>query len=634
MAMDHKKNHGITPAQIKKIVSKTPITKKIAEKDAPKQIDGRPVKAKRLLGPWKKPKLLLDVPAATQHHSITYQCPNWFQFTEQADVSVIVPLHKNTLSISKQIESWDLHNDGLKVEIIYVDDCCPEGSRDVVLAKWSERKDIPRPVGKIIYSPECQGFGVSCNIGARHATGECLIFLKPTAVVTPGWVRPLVRQLKKEEVGVVGNMQISKVNGRDVIDSAGLEWNWDTNNFLTIGKELYNGIKLHKPFFMNNCPNDIFESQDREMVSNSCIAIRKSLFEELGGFNPNYRIAHWEDAELCMSAKEAGFRVVYQPNSKIYIEEDQRSHHKFYDHNVSYFMNKWVHSGRIDKIVSHKRQEFSEIKNIVIRRQAAHGDVLVAAAVAPALKKKYPDCKIIFSTICTDVLQNNPYIDRIANDQELSDRQFSLYYNLDMAYEYRPQTNILKAYADVVGVPVEDCQMFIDTQVIDGLPEDYIVIHAGNTGWAGRDWSAMKFDIISTQLQKLGHKVVCVGTLKDHRLNCDLDLRGKTNIAQLAYVIQNAKLLVGIDSFPMHIAQAFNTPSVCFFGSVRPDTRLICKNVTPIVANNLSCLGCHHRQPTPCVVTSHCETQFSDCVNQVSVTHFMTRIHEVLNGSN
>jgi ADP-heptose:LPS heptosyltransferase len=46
----------------------------------------------------------------------------------------------------------------------------------------------------------------------------------------------------------------------------------------------------------------------------------------------------------------------------------------------------------------------------------------------------------------------------------------------------------------------------------------------------------------------------------------DVDLRGKTNYQELAYVLKNSSLHVGIDSFPMHVCASFNVPLVAIFG--------------------------------------------------------------------
>lgn len=628
---------GMTPEQIRKAYKSKPELKPTISKT--KKITSsikRPSKSLRANSPLKKSKLiLLDTPVETSQIFIPYHVPSWFENKEKADISIIIPMFKSESAIKTLIESWDLINDGTKVEIIYVDDCCPQNSKDAVVSKWLERKDElkGRSIGKIIYNPENQGFGTSCNIGARHASSDYLIFLNADTIVTPGWLRPIVRLMNKNEIGIIGNMQLKKINGKDMIDSAGSEWDWTHSSFLHIGRDSYNGKKISNPFSLNNCPKDLFQTQEREMVTGACLAIRKNLFNEIGGFNPNYRLAYWEDSEICMMVKELGYKIVYQPNSRIYHtgQHSNSGGHKFNEHNKSYFINKWVNSGRIDKMIKSKRSNVVSVKNIVIQRKTAHGDVLIAASVAPALKNMYPDCKITFSTMCPHVLEGNPYIDKIVTKEEnINDKSFDLYYNLDMAYEYRPNTNILKSYADCVGVNVKDCKLYLNTNAVNDLPEDYIVFHAGNTNWAGRNWSKIKFDILSAQLQKIGHKIICIGSNHDNQITCDLDLRGKTNVSELSYVIKNAKAFVGIDSFPMHIAQTFDVPGVCFFGSIIPSTRIISENMKYVTATNLNCLGCHHRKPAPCTSTPTCETQFSDCINQVTVAQMLDKIQQIL----
>jgi ADP-heptose:LPS heptosyltransferase len=548
-------------------------------------------------------------------------------------VSVIVPCYKSAAVLKDLIGEWDL-KEGLKVEVIFVDDNCPLNSKQHVIQLWKSRKsELKDKIGKIFYSPVNQGFATSCNIGGYNASGEYLIFLNADTVVTPGWIRPITRLLRKEEVGIVGNMQIKHAGvWKDTFDSAGSEWSWETNSFEHVGRHIYRGERIKRPFALDNAPADLFEVQEREMVTGCCIAMRKDVFLAVGGFNPNYRIGYWEDSEICMSVREKGYKIMYQPNSRIYHKGHHAGAggHKYATHNINYFRNKWIATGRLDKLVKAKRAEIPKVKTIIIKRTTANGDVLMAAAVAPALKKKYPGVEIVFCTHCEGVVQGNPHIDRVITSYELSEKRFDVYFNLDMAYEFRPNTNILEAYADMVGVPVEDCELYLPTKEVEKLPNEYIVFHAGATKWAGRDWSPVKFEILANKLKENGHKIVCIGKSKDNSVTADLDLKGKTSIREMAYVIKNAKLHVGIDSFPMHVAQTFNTPSVCFFGSIDPKTRLVNNSVTPVIAEGLNCLGCHHRQPVPCTSLVHCETTMLDCINMVSVDNMLTKIENRL----
>jgi len=614
-----------TDKKVEKIKNKRPVYSPKKEQ-RPEKAVRNPKKA------WDK-KLLLETPAVSVLNAVQYPVPSWFSFTEKANVSVIVPLYKSAPVLEDLIKQWDLYNSGLKVEIIYVDDNCPINSKASVVNLWSEmRSKYNGPVGRIYNTIENQGFGVSCNVGAYYATGDHLIFLNADTIVTKDWIIPIVRLLKKPNVGIVGNLQIKK-GGQwdDYIDGAGSEWHWEDKTFHHIGRHSYNLKKIASPFHPSNCPKDILDSpKEVEMVTGCCLAINKSLFEQIGGFDPNYRIGYWEDSEICLSVRELGYKVMFTPNSKIYhkLSHSGSGGHKYQEHNKTYFLNKWVHTGRIDPLVKARRDDKPEVKSILIKRETAHGDVLAATAVVGALKKKHPGCKIWFNTGHPELVDGNPNIDGFIEDVELSERRFEIYYNLDMAYESRPKVNIIDAYSQIVGVKREDCEFFLKTKEVNCLPNKYIAIHAGyKTQWAGRDWPFLKFDILSKRLIEQGHEVVCIGSPHDHPVTNTLDMRGKTDVYELAYILKNADLFVGVDSFPMHVAQFMNTPGVCFFGSIDPKTRIYRENMKPVVAKGLDCLGCHHRKPTPCTFTSVCETKFSDCINKVSVDDMMDAIN-------
>jgi hypothetical protein len=349
------------------------------------------------------------------------------------------------------------------------------------------------------------------------------------------------------------------------------------------------------------------------------MAFNRQLFQEMGGFDTNYRIGCWEDSDICLRFREKGYKVMFQPDSKIYhqLGHSAAGNHKFAEHNRNYFFNKWVTSSRIDPLVKGVHKSKPKVHTILMQRQSARGDVLIAASIAAALKKKY-NCEIIFNTRCPEVLKGNPYITRVVDNTLVSERQSQLIINLDMVYEYRPFTNMLDAYADCAGVKTEDCKLFLSTTHVD-VPKEYIVIHAGRTSWVGRDWSPSKFGEIADKLMSRGEKVVCVGGKSDHLVPCHIDLRGKTDIGQLAYVIQHSKLFIGIDSFPMHVAQTFNVPGVVFFGGILGRNRLLRDNIVSVSAD-VPCLGCHHKKPQPCLVTNDCDRHLA-CID-LSVGNF------------
>jgi len=49
-----------------------------------------------------------------------------------------------------------------------------------------------------------------------------------------------------------------------------------------------------------------------------CAAFRRSMYVELGGFDPLYRPAYWEDTDLSYRAWRRGWKIIYEPGSVIY----------------------------------------------------------------------------------------------------------------------------------------------------------------------------------------------------------------------------------------------------------------------------------------------------------------------------
>jgi ADP-heptose:LPS heptosyltransferase/GT2 family glycosyltransferase len=618
-------NKGLTPYQIKKAIYGE--NKKINLKTTSKPLGlyQKKIKINRKLEKHDSSSLF-DVTYSTNQIYSQIPTPEWFDFTEKADISVICPLYM--CSLEDFIKSWDFFYEGLKLELIFIDDNCPWKTGEKLTKLWFERKNENSKIGKIFIGSINQGYNACCNFGAEVATGETLVFLNPEGKLFPRSIFNLVKLLNQPKVGAVGGLHI--LEKEDTVVESGLEWSWEFDKFLPIGSQIYNNQKIQKPFQMNNSPSDIFQSGEKEAVSSNFMAIKKSLFKELGRFSPTINHQSWNDADFCCNIKEKKLNILYQQSARIYYKKI-KTFDKFENKSKLMFFNKWVNSGRIDFIVNNIRKEsISQINSILIKRKMAHGDVLVAAAIAPALKKKYPKAKIIFDTNYPEVVQGNPWIDQVVT--KYSERQFNFFINLDMVYEYNPYKNFLQSYAEEAGVSVDDCKLFLETENVDfELPEKYIVMHAGNNFWAGRGWATIKFDQISKKLRKEGYKIVCVGTTSDHKpIYSDFDLRNKTSIKQMAHVIKNSSFFIGTDSFPMLVAETFKVKGISFFGSILPETRLITKTIKPISANDLPCIGCHHRKSIPCVSTVSCEIGVQECVNQITVDYMWTQIKNYL----
>ena len=124
---------------------------------------------------------------------------------------------------------------------------------------------------------------------------------------------------------------------------------------------------------------------------------------------------------------------------------------------------------------------------------------------------------------------------------------------------------------------------------------DYIVCSLETGVWQ-KDWLLEYWEDLFVKLKKRNRKVVIIGTkpnrFKDIRLSTNvLDLRGKTNLLELGYIIKKADLLINGCSLPVHIANAFNTPVIGLYGS-QPDYRAKPQRIFASICSEAECAPC------------------------------------------
>lgn len=272
--------------------------------------------------------------------------PDWFNYNDEVDISIIVPLYKSKNQVKHQIETWLFEE--VNYEIIYVNDFCPDDSYKQVLISWEQRK-LNRPIGKIIKVEHCNiGFGQACNLGAYHAKGKYLIFLNADTEITDHWVEPLYKSLiKNHNIGIIGNLQLN-LNDRNKIESMGSEWSWNDTTFLHIGRQVINGERIKGLTFSQI--NDM-SLQEREMVTGCCFIIRSDLFFDLQGFDPRFLMGYWEDSDLNLRVRSAGYKVYFEPKSIIYHSPGHSGGNACFIENKSKFINKWIKNDRIHNLV-------------------------------------------------------------------------------------------------------------------------------------------------------------------------------------------------------------------------------------------------------------------------------------------
>jgi hypothetical protein len=102
--------------------------------------------------------------------------------------------------------------------------------------------------------------------------------------------------------------------------------------------------------------------------------------------------------------------------------------------------------------------------------------------------------------------------------------------------------------------------------------EKYITVQ-NSSGMPGKCYDFFEDALLFLKplLDKNNYKVVQIGGEKDKKISNSIDLTGKSNINQTAYIISKASLHLGNDSFAIHMASAFDVPTVGLYGITTPE---------------------------------------------------------------
>jgi GT2 family glycosyltransferase len=201
-------------------------------------------------------------------------------------------------------------------EFLWVDDQSTDGS-----AEWV--KTLSEPYS-LLQNSRSRGFSGANNTAAFSAKGEWLVFLNNDLLFHQPWLEPMLTPLVNSEVGAVGNVQLNPAT--NLIDHAGMFF--DQGGIPRQARK--NTLRIpHGDYSEWNC------------LSAACLAIRKDLFLQLGGFDEEYRTG-WEDADLCMRIRLQGKRLLLANRSLIYhIGGATEGSHLHNDANRTLFLQKW-----------------------------------------------------------------------------------------------------------------------------------------------------------------------------------------------------------------------------------------------------------------------------------------------------
>lgn len=209
-------------------------------------------------------------------------------------VSIVIPVYGQVHFALSCLDSLALHTSRYSVEIIIADDASPADSQSELLSQ----------VPWIRYERRFEngGFLECCNWAVQITRGEYVVLLNSDTRVVEGWLDELIDGFDLfPGAGMVG----SKLFNEDgtLQEAGGIFWRDGSAHNYGRGDD-------------PNRPQYCFARQ-ADFISGASVALRRAVWDELGGFDPHYKPAYCEDADLAFRLRRAGHEVWLLPFSRV-----------------------------------------------------------------------------------------------------------------------------------------------------------------------------------------------------------------------------------------------------------------------------------------------------------------------------
>lgn len=209
-------------------------------------------------------------------------------------VSIVFPNYnggKEPLDCLSSIQKLNYPKD--KIETIVVDNASSDGSvREI-------KEMFPDTI--IVELKTNYGFAKAINTGIKHAKGKYVFVGNDDIVFHKKSIHEMVSFMEKDiDVGIVGGKIFFKNNKHKICSSGQMMNKWTGNIYNAKDPE-----KIKEPDWVQGC----------------AMFIRKKMLKEIGLLDEGFKLVYFEDFDLCLRSKRAGFRVVYLPLAILYHGE-------------------------------------------------------------------------------------------------------------------------------------------------------------------------------------------------------------------------------------------------------------------------------------------------------------------------
>lgn len=220
---------------------------------------------------------------------------------DRPKISIIIPTKDRIDLLRRCIESIQNRSSYDNYEIIIVDNMSQEEETAAYLDGLGKSYENCR----IIKFNEKFNYSKLNNYAAEFARGEHLLFLNnDIEVLNSDWLEAMLEQSQRDEIGCVG----AKLLYPDrKIQHVGVVVGWGGR-----AEHIYKWLHSNDIGYMGH----FVSIRNYSAVTAACMMLRKSIFNEVGGFDERFEIG-FGDVDLCLRVRELGYENLFTPYAEL-----------------------------------------------------------------------------------------------------------------------------------------------------------------------------------------------------------------------------------------------------------------------------------------------------------------------------
>lgn len=222
-------------------------------------------------------------------------------------ISIIIPNKDHTDDLDRCIQSIEKKSAYKNYEYIIVEN----NSTDPATFDYYHQLEASNPKAHVVYWQAAFNYSALNNFGAAHAKGDYFLLLNnDTELINSDCLEEMLGYCMREDVGAVGARLLYP---DDTVQHAGV-----IIGIGGIAGHTFIGLEKDDPGYFNYA----MSARDYSAVTAACMLVKRSVYEEVGGFNEQLAVA-FNDVDFCLKIREAGYLIVYDPYAQLYHYESK-----------------------------------------------------------------------------------------------------------------------------------------------------------------------------------------------------------------------------------------------------------------------------------------------------------------------